>query len=49
MPDDLLERTAELAPYLVLSFRYTQSLELNRREERSNAEELPVRQLLRVR
>jgi hypothetical protein len=28
VPDELLERTAELAPYLVLSFRYTQSLEL---------------------
>ena len=26
MPDDLLERTAELAPYLELSFRYAQSL-----------------------
>ena len=26
VPDDLLERTAELAPYLELSFRYAQSL-----------------------
>jgi TfoX/Sxy family transcriptional regulator of competence genes len=26
VPDDLLERTAELAPYLELSYRYAQSL-----------------------
>ena len=41
VPDDLLERTAELAPYLVLSVRYAQSLKPNRREARRNAGELP--------
>jgi hypothetical protein len=29
VPDDLLERTAELAPYLELSYCYAQSLKPN--------------------